>query len=145
MNNIENEEFEEVVLEAFDMDKFLDFLESFGFQIVLISHATLKDLSEICEFGLLLEDEPVGAVRIHYIDNHFWPKGEITPEKKIARLMMPSSWNVIVDPVILVMEKSERIPSGLISNLKSYHDAIPENPEAKQAYEQYTSERGENE
>jgi hypothetical protein len=138
------EEFEEVILEAFDMDNLLNFLQSLGFQIVVLSHATLLDLSEIYEFGLLLQDEPVGAVRIHFIDNHYWPRDELpSGEEKVARLMKPSEWNVIVDPVIVVMEKSPKVPPEIILDVRNYRDSLPADPQARKAYEQYLSGRSE--
>lgn len=143
MNNERNEEFEQIILEAFDMDNLLNFLQSLGFQIVLISHATLKDFSEVYEFGLVLEEEPVGVVRINFIDNHYWPIDELSPEERVARVMKPSDWNVIVDPVIVVMEKSPKVPSEIISEVRSYRDSLPSDPQAQKAYEQYMSGRSE--
>ena len=143
MNNERSEEFEEIILEAYDMDNFLNFLQSLGFQIVLISHATLRDFSEVYEFGLVLQEEPVGVVRIHFIDNHYWPIDELSPEEKIARVMTPSAWNVIVDPVIVVMERSPKVPSEIIAEVRGYKDSLPPDPQAQKAYEQYMSERKE--
>ena len=143
MNNERNEEFEQIILEAFDMDNLLNFLQSLGFQIVLISHATLRDFSEVYEFGLVLQEEPVGVVRIHFIDNHYWPIDELSPEERVARVMKPSDWNVIVDPVIVVMEKSPKVPSEIISEVRSYRDSLPSDPQAQKAYEQYMSGRSE--
>jgi len=143
LNEQENEEFEEVVIYAFDMDKLLDFLLSIGLKVTLISHSTLLDFSETYELGLLFEDEPVGAMRIHYIDHHFWPKRDISSEERIAHLMTPSSWNVIVDPVVIVMEKSKKVPESIISQMRNYKDSLPDHPQARKAYEEYMSERRE--
>ncbi|MBC7326846.1 hypothetical protein H5T87_01855 [bacterium] len=143
--NQENEQngIERIIILAYDLDALLDFLSQKGFEVVMHRHATLIDLSEIYEFALNYEGNLVGAMVVHYIDSHFWPKGEINEEEMLLRLLQPVKWSVIVDPVSIAIEGPPSVPANILEDIRNYSDSLPPFPDAKLAYEQYIEDKEE--
>ena len=132
---------ERITVIAHDLDKFLRFLKSIGFDVNVEAHATLRDFSEEYFLILSLSGRRVATLSIHYIDNHFWPKRQTSSvEESLLRVATPRRWGVIVEPITVSIE-DVTIPHRMLKALKSYRDSLPPDPEAERAYRQYKSER----
>lgn len=126
----------QININVLNLDAFYTFLETIGFKEVDSTeyHITYEDCSEERGIQLAYNGKDCALLGVRYIDSHFWPKSE--KGENIYR-DEDSKWRVAISPVSISLHLKANLPSKVLYSLQNYSDNLPEDAEAKKAYEQY--------
>ena len=128
-----------LMVHVINLMTFLQFLHSIGFRVTPTGHDLFSDNSEGVSLELGYKEAVASVLDIRYIDNHFWPKKE--KETALPTKFGEVKWQIVVRPVAMILLPGVNIPSQMVNALQNYSDELPNDPEARKAYEQYLVHR----
>jgi len=120
-----------------DIDRFLDYLRTFGIEIEEISHVVLTDSSEFEIVICRREGVEIAYMALHYIDTHYAALSNLSPDASDREILealysvkKEKLWRIPVEPVIFVTNSYE-----LLKIVSRYRDEVPD--EGKSYLERY--------